>query len=118
MALSTFATQTALSVSTTELSIISGTSSLATDLTDGWFCCNVDLSNVVLGDTFEIRFYNTVRASGTKRVVQCWTFYNAQGTDSAIFISPSFLCLHGFDFTLKRTAGADRTMDCAIYSAS
>lgn len=111
MTISTFATNTALSISTTEISVVSGTSTLATDTTDGVFCCRVDLTNMAKGDRFVLKMYETARASGTKRVVDTWTFL---GDRSDVVITEPVLLLNGWDFTLIRQAGADRTFDCSI----
>lgn len=100
--------------STTELSLISGTSTLQADGTDGIYQVFLDLNALTGGDTFEFRVYEKVQSSSTKRVVMIATFSNAQGADSANWVSPSLILINGFDFTLKRTAGADRTIEYSV----
>lgn len=111
------ATVTALAVSSTELSIISGTSTLQTDTTDGMFNMEMDLSDMVSADVLEIRRYATARASGTKRVAECYVVKDLQGADSAIWASAFFANMHGFDWTLKATAGTIN-IDATIYKVA
>lgn len=95
-------------VTTTEWSLTTDTSGPDVDTTSGIFQCFLDLNAVALGDTFEFRVYEKVGA--TQRVVLIQTFSNAQGTDSAIWVSPSLILLTGWDMTLLKTAGTDRTI--------
>lgn len=111
------ATVTALAVSSTELSVISGTSTLQTDATDGLFNLELDLSDMVNADRLEIRRYATARASGAKRVAECYVVQNLQGGDSAIWTSAFFANMHGFDWTLKATAGTIN-IDATIYKVA
>lgn len=115
MTVSTYAPQTALSVSTTELSLISGTSSLQNDNTPGAYQLSIDASNMAKGDEFVIRAYKAARSGGTKRV-----FFQAVLSDaqSQLFVMPAVLMLYNWDFTIQRTAGADRTFDTSIDRAS
>jgi hypothetical protein len=115
MSVSTHTSQTALSVSTTELSLISGTSSLQNDNTAGAYQLSLDASNMVKGDEFVIRVYKAVRSGGTKRV-----FFQAVLSDaqSQLFVMPAVMLLYSWDFTIQRTAGADRAFDTSIDRAS
>ena len=105
------------SVSTTELSIINGTSTIATSTTAGCYQCYLDLSVLDAGDRFEFRVYEKVRSASTQRVVMLATFQHAQGTDGANWVSPPLLLLNGWDMTLKRVAGTDRTIEASIRKA-
>lgn len=104
--------------STTELSLISGTSTLQNGTTDGIFQVFLDLSALADGDSFDFRIYEKVQAGSTKRVVMCSTFANAQGADSANWVSPALALINGYDFTLKRTAGSDRTIEYSVRSVA
>jgi hypothetical protein len=114
MAVTTHATFTALSVSTTELSLISGTSTLQNDTTAGVYELWIDTSNMVKGDEFVVRGYRTVRSGGTKRKFFQVVLSDAQ---SEAFTFPAVILINGFDFTIQRTAGADRTFDTNIDKA-
>lgn len=100
--------------STTELSLVSGTSTLQNITTAGCYQAFLDLTNMANGDVYEFRIYEKVQSGSTKHIIQCYTFTDAQGADNAIWVSPALMLLNGWDFTLKRTAGADRTIEYSI----
>lgn len=104
-------------VSTTEWSLTTDTSGPDVDTTAGCFQAFLDLSALAAGDRFEFRIYEKVLSGGTQRVAMLATFQHAQGTDGAVWISPSFLLLNGWDMTLKKAAGTDRNIDWSIRKA-
>lgn len=102
-----------VTVGTTELSIVSGTTSLQTITDDGVYQLWVDgVANMVKSDEFIIRIYEKVEATGgTKRVVFSAVLSDAQ---SEIFVTPMLILMHGWDMTIQRTGGADRAFDASI----
>jgi hypothetical protein len=100
------------SISTTEYSLVASSTSLASDTTDAVVQLFLDLNAMVAGDEYELKFYETTASGGTKRLVEQWSFVGAQG--KPIYASPSFLVLYGWDFTLKRIAGSDRSIVWSI----
>ena len=102
-----------VSISTTEISIISGTSSLQNATTAGVYYPLVDPVQAAMakGDRFWFRVYEKVRSASTKRVVYEYDFYNAQ---SEPWLFPPMMLLNGFDFTLQKAAGTDRNFDASI----
>lgn len=112
MSITTHAEQNALSVDGTELSLISGTSTLANDTTAGVYQLLVDgVANMVKGDEFVVRAYEKTRSGGTKRKVFQALLNDAQ---SEIFVTPPLTLLNGWDFTMQRTAGTARAFDTSI----
>lgn len=112
MAITEVYTHTALSVSTTELSLISGTSTLQTNTTAGVYQLWIDpVANMAKGDEFLVKVYETVRASGTKRVVWSATLSDAQST---LFVMPTLILMNGWDMTIDKIAGTDRAFDVSI----
>jgi hypothetical protein len=112
MAITEHTPQTALSVDNTELSLISGTSTLQANATAGVYQLFVDgVANMVKGDEFVIRAYETVRSGGTKRKVFSLVIADAQ---SEIMVLPPMTFLWGWDFTMQRTAGSARAFDTSI----
>ena len=103
-----------LSVSTTELSLVSGTSSLQSVTDDGVYQVFLDLNALAVGDSFTLRIKEKVHASATQRVAWAAIISHAQGADGAVFVSPSLMLLHGWDITIIRTAGSDRTIPYSI----
>lgn len=101
---------------TTELSVIDGATKAAqADANAGVYQTFWDLSTVLPGDAFEIRAYEKVGA--TQRVIAKW-IVSAQGTDNAILVTPPMMLLNGWDFTIKRTAGADRSIIVSVRKAA
>lgn len=104
------------SVSVTELSITGGTSSIQAITDAGVYQLFLDLSPMAAGDVFEIKLYEKVRSASTQRVCQTWTVAHAQGDPN--WVSDSFLLLNGWDFTIKKLSGTDRTIEGSVRKAS
>lgn len=111
MAVTEFATFTA-TVSTTELSIISGTSSLQENTTDGVFQCFLDVSAMLIADVFRFRVYEKARGADTKRVV--WESILSHVQIEPVFVTPPLILMNGWDMTIIRVAGTDRTITGTI----
>lgn len=111
MAVTQAYSQSALSVSTTELSITGGTSTIQTRSTPGVYQLYVSTSNLAKGDEFRIRIYEQTISGGSQRVVGAWTLLGVQGEN---FVTPPLMLMHGWDFTIVRLAGADRTFNCSV----
>lgn len=115
MAVTAFVEQTALSVSTTELSLITGTSTLTVQTTAGAFQLFIDpVANMAKGDVFAIYVYEKVRSGGTQRLV-----FSARlnGTQDEAFVAPTLMLLNGWSMSMKKIAGTDRAFDTSIRKA-
>lgn len=108
----TFATGSAVTVSTTELSLISGTVTLQTNATPGIYQLLLDCANMTSTESYELRVYEKAVAGGTKRVLHRALLSGVQATP--IFVLPSLLLGVGWDITLDKLAGTDRTFDWSI----
>lgn len=101
-----------VSVGASELSIVSGTTSLQTVTDDGVYQLWIDANTMAKGDVFIVRIYEKVEATGgTKRV--CFTAV-LQGAQSEVFVTPSLVLLHGWDMTIQKSTGTDRAFDASI----
>lgn len=101
-----------VTVGTTELSIVSGTTTLQTVTDDGVYQLWVDPSAMAKGDEFSIKCYEKVEGTGgTKRVFAEWTLLGAQ---SRAFVTPTFILINGWDMTITKIAGTDRAFDASI----
>lgn len=105
-------------VTTTEHSMTTDTAGPDADTTDGAYQAILDLSALANGDKFEFRAYEKVLAAGTQRCFFYQAFNDAQGADSANWMSPTFMLGNGWDFTLKKLAGSDRNIDWSINKAA
>lgn len=88
--------------------------------TAGVYTLHVDAINMASGDTLELRVYQMVLTSGTRRVAYFKTFYGAQSADDEIKISVPIaneLTDSGsLRFTLKQTAGTGRSYPWKVLS--
>lgn len=103
-----------VSVGASELSVISGTTALQTNTNAGVYQLWVDPVGAAMakGDEFIIRIYEKVEATGgTKRVVFSATLSDAQ---SELFVTPTLVLMNGFDFTIQKVAGTDRSFDASV----
>lgn len=82
------------------------------ETTDGVFQVVVDLAAMVNGDTVELRIKEKALAAGTQRLAWYATYSHAQAAPLAV--SPSLILLHGWDITLKQTAGTGRSFPWSI----
>lgn len=90
-------------VSTTEWSLTTDTAGPDADTNDGVFQAVLDLADMVAGDELEIRLYEKARSADTQRLAELWVLNGAQS--SPLWVSPALILMHGWDFTIKATAG-------------
>jgi hypothetical protein len=79
---------------------------------DGMYQFLLDLNAVAKGDVFTFKVYEKVLSSSTQRVVFTATLANAQ-TDP-VWVSPGLILLHGWDATIIKTSGTDRSIDFSV----
>jgi hypothetical protein len=102
------------SVSTTEWSLPRDASyDIAQPQTDdGVYQCFIDVNAVAFADEFQFRVYEKVQSSDTQRIVYEAIIAGPQSTP--IFVTPSLVLIHGWDMTLDKLAGTDRTITWSI----
>lgn len=100
-------------ISATEISIVSGTSTLQVVTDDGLYQPFLDLNALADGDVFEFKIYEKVDSAATQRVVHYETLANAQGK-ALNYAAPSLLLIHGWDMTIKKLSGTDRIIRWSI----
>ncbi len=89
--------------------VLNGTSP---NTVDGVYSFWVSTENMVAGDTLELRIKEKVISGGTQLLVSIATISGVQA-DKA-WTSPSLILFHGWDFTLKQTAGTGRNFPWSI----
>ena len=99
-------------VTTTEWSLTTDTAGPDADTNDGVYQCFLDLNALLKGDVFEFKVYEKVGAASTQRLVYSVRFANAQS--EPVWVGPSLVLLHGWDFTLKKISGTDRAIDWSV----
>jgi len=97
-------------IGTTEWSLTTNTAGPAVETSDGIFQCWLDLNALALGDIFEWRLYEKVRSSGTQRETLCETLVGP----SKNWMSVAPVLMNGWDMTLKKLSGTDRSIGWSI----
>ena len=100
------------SISTTEYSLTNNSTTIATKTDDGPIQVFLDLNALAAGDAYTFTVYEKVASAGTQRVL--WRSYFRDAQTEPHWVSPSILVTHGWDVTLDRTAGTDRTIAWSI----
>jgi hypothetical protein len=84
---------------------------------DGIFQVFLDLNALVDSDTVAFRAYEKVQAADTQRAFFRQDIANAQGAEDN-WVSPSFILLHGWTFTLQMVSATARTITWSIRKIS
>ena len=101
-----------LTVSTTELSLITGTSTLGASSTAASAEAVLDLSALTAGDAVRVRIKRSVLSTGTQRVAMDATY--AGPLAAPIVILPLGMPLYKWDVTVTKVGGVDRSIDYSI----
>jgi hypothetical protein len=99
------------SVGTTEYSITHNSTSIATQTGDGVMQAFIDFNAMTASEQYQVRVYEKTRSASTQRVV-----YEAvlTGAQDEIFVTPALTLMHGWDVTLDKLAGTDRTIEASV----
>jgi len=100
-------------VGTAEWSMTTDTAGPDADTTPGTYQPYIDFVNMAADDVFEVRVYEKARSADTQRLLQAWTLTGAQSSPLWT-TTATFTLLHGWDFTLKKISGTDRTITWSI----
>lgn len=99
-------------ISTTEHSLTTDTAGPDTDLTAGVYQPFIDLANIAAGDVYSFRVYETCRTGDTQRRIYSTIFSGVQS--SPLWVGPSLVLGVGWDMTLQKISGTDRTINWRI----
>jgi len=108
----TEAFQASVSVGVTEYFCASASTTVADQTADGVYQTLFDLSALAAGDTFRIRVYEAISSAGTRRQLEEWTVSGVQV--NPIYVTPTFIFLHKWEFSLTKIAGTDRSISWSI----
>lgn len=110
MAISQVYTGTA-TVGVTELSLVSGTTTLQSVATPAVIQVFIDTVNMASSDQYEIDIKDKVISGGTQRSLYVATLI---GKQSGPFVTASLILYHGWDVTMTKIAGTDRSFSWSI----
>ena len=102
-----------VTIGATEWSVSTNSAGPDLNTTAGVYQLWVDCVGVLAkGDEFAIRGYEKVEATGgSQRLFMKAILSDVQ---SEVFVTPTFILMNGWDFTLQKVAGTDRAFDAVI----
>jgi hypothetical protein len=96
-------TKAGLVTGDTEWSLTADSTTVATQTDDGIYQCFVDVTDMALGEVLRLRAYEKCRSGDTQRLVYEAVLRDVQ--NEPMFVFPSLVLLHGWDFTAETLAG-------------
>lgn len=111
MALSEAFVDTGTTISTTEYSLTNDSTAIAAQTDDGVYQVFIGFHNLVAGDQYKVKVLEKVYAADSQR-----TIYEAivDGVQPGPFVTPTLILLHGWDVTVTKLAGTDRSITWSI----
>lgn len=102
-----------VTIGASEISVVSGTTTLQTRTETGRFALHVDAAALAKADYYIARYYEKVEATGgTKRLAFQQTISHAQ---AELWKLPDMLLKNGWDMTLQKVGGADAVFNADIW---
>ena len=101
-----------VTVSTTEISLTNGNTTIATQTTDAVISVWIDATAMAAGDQYEIALRERASTSGTVRRMVLGTLTGTQG--SPIWISSPYQVGNAWDVTIVKIAGTDRSFSWSV----
>lgn len=99
-------------ISTTEYSLPNNGTTLTPITVDGVYQVFIDLNALTLTEVYELRIYEKVTSAGAQRLVSVATIQGPLAQPG--YVTPSMIFLHGWDVTLKKISGTDRSIGWSI----
>jgi hypothetical protein len=99
-------------VTGTEWSLTGDDNSLDAITTDGVYQAFFDLNALTWGDIFRFRVYEKARGADTQRIV--FEAFYAHDQSNDLNASPALVLMNGWDMSLFKVAGTDRTITWSI----
>lgn len=99
-------------ISSTEYSLPGNSTTLSNIATSGVYQVFIDVDAVTSGDMYSIKVYEKCVSGGTKREIYNATIDGEQG--STLWVSPSLILMHGWDVTITKISGTDRSFTWSI----
>lgn len=101
-----------VTVGTSPISLVSGTTTVNDTAETGVFQFWIDAGNMAKGDEFKITLSEKVEGTGGTRK----TFFQVTllGVQAEVFVSPTFVLKNGWNATIHKLAGTDRAFDASV----
>lgn len=108
----TAAYENTATISTIEYSLPNNSTTLTPITTDGVYQVFIDFSAITVTEVYDLKVYEKVTAAGTQKLVMTATIAGVQGQPA--YVTPSLILMHGWDVTLKKISGTDRSISWSI----
>jgi hypothetical protein len=89
----------------TEASMPGEGSGVTAQTADGVYQLFLDLSDMIVGDELQVRFYEKVLSGSTMRIVYQQNIAGPMGTWGDNWVFPALVLMHGWDMTLDAISG-------------
>lgn len=99
-------------IGTTEYSLTNNSTTIAAKTDNGPIQVWLELHNLAAGDEYELRVYEKVLSSSTQRL--SWRHYFRHAQTEPAPLLPAATVKNGWDVTLRRLAGSDRSISWSI----
>lgn len=103
-------------IDTTEFSLPNNSTSLSARTDAGFYQVLLDLNALAFGDEFLLKVYEKVLSGGTQRLAMSATLFG--GMVPKIYTLPLLGLLNGWDVTLDKIAGTNRSIEWSIRKIS
>ena len=110
MAITIYRSGTAI-IGTAEYSLVNNSTTLATDTTPGVFQVFIDLTAMQGGDEYIINIKDRTVSGGAQLVIYESTL---EGTQTSPFVAPTLILFYGWDVTVQRITGVNRSISWSI----
>lgn len=103
-------------ISTTETSLRTGGTTLGADTTIGYYQVSIEIESINNADVYKMILYEKASQAATQRVLESWLFSGVPGKPA--IITPSFPLGNGWEWTIKKVSGTDRTVRATLWKAA
>jgi hypothetical protein len=100
-------------IGTTEYDLPSDSTTVSAQATDGIYQLFLDLSELTVTESYQLRIYEMVQSGGTQRVIDETVISGVQ-TNEPIYVTAALLLIHGWTYTLTKLQGTDRDIAWSI----
>jgi hypothetical protein len=106
-------TDNSATIGSTEYSLPNNSTTLTPQTDDGIYQVFIDCTNLTATEQYELKIKEKATSSGTQRNIIKETITGPVSPDGAV-VSGSFIFGHGWDITLKKLQGTDRSISWSI----
>jgi hypothetical protein len=103
-------------IGSTEYSLPNASTTLTPQTADAVYQIMIDVSEMTATESYEITIYEKCRSADAQRVLTGETISGVQS--KPLWTLPGLILAHGWDVTMRKIGGADRTFTWSIRGAA